>query len=69
MLGDTARARGIFEIAIAQPIMDVPEMVWKGYIDFELETQEDYGRTRKLYERLLKLTENVKVWIRLVVAH
>lgn len=60
-LGDLDRARGIFELAITQPL-DMPEVVWKAYIDFEYE-QEEWDRTRALYRRLLERTSHVKVWI------
>ena len=36
--------------------------MWKAYIDFE-EYEEEYDRARALYERLLKKTDHVKVWI------
>nr|XP_046228543.1 crooked neck-like protein 1 [Scatophagus argus] len=62
ILGDTDRARGIFELAIGQPRLDMPEVLWKSYIDFEIE-QEEYGNTRNLYKRLLQRTQHVKVWI------
>ena len=40
----------------------MPEMLWKGYIDFELaENMPD--NARNLYERLLQRTSHVKVWI------
>jgi len=60
ILGDVDRARGIFELAIAQKLLDMPEVLWKAYIDFEIE-QEEYDRTREVYERLLKKTQHVKV--------
>ena len=60
-LDDLDRARAIFELAITHPI-DMPELVWKAYIDFE-EYEEEYDRTRALYERLLEKTDHVKVWI------
>uniref|UniRef100_A0A8D3CAL9 Crooked neck-like protein 1 n=1 Tax=Scophthalmus maximus TaxID=52904 RepID=A0A8D3CAL9_SCOMX len=62
ILGDVERARGIFELAIGQPRLDMPEVLWKSYIDFEIE-QEDFGNTRNLYKRLLQRTQHVKVWI------
>lgn len=62
ILGDTDRARGIFELAINQPLMDMPELLWKAYIDFETE-QEEYDNCRKLFERLLERTQHVKVWL------
>jgi crooked neck len=42
--------------------MDMPELLWKAYIDFEYEEAE-WERTRTLYERLLSRTSHVKVWI------
>ncbi|XP_036406487.1 crooked neck-like protein 1 [Megalops cyprinoides] len=62
ILGDTDRARAIFELAIGQPRLDMPEVLWKSYIDFEIE-QEEYSKTRELYKRLLQRTQHVKVWI------
>ncbi|XP_029903079.1 crooked neck-like protein 1 [Myripristis murdjan] len=62
ILGDIDRARAIFELAIGQPRLDMPEVLWKSYIDFEIE-QEEFGNTRELYRRLLQRTQHVKVWI------
>ncbi|KAF7690453.1 hypothetical protein HF521_012257 [Silurus meridionalis] len=39
----------------------MPEVLWKSYIDFEIE-QEEYENTRGLYKRLLQRTQHVKVW-------
>jgi crooked neck len=61
-LDDLDRTRAIFELAIDQPILDMPELLWKAYIDFE-EEEGEYERTRALYERLLDKTDHVKVWI------
>lgn len=61
-LDDLERARGIFELGIDQPNLDMPELLWKAYIDFE-EYEEEYDRARALYERLLQKTDHVKVWI------
>ncbi|KAI0159537.1 cell cycle control protein [Xylariaceae sp. FL1272] len=61
-LDDLDRARAIFELAISQPMLDMPELLWKAYIDFE-EEEGEYERTRDLYERLLEKTDHVKVWI------
>lgn len=62
MLGDLDRARAIFELAIEQEEMEMPELVWKRYINFETE-EEEYDRARALYEKLIELTGHVKVWI------
>ncbi|KAF2151963.1 TPR-like protein [Myriangium duriaei CBS 260.36] len=61
-LDDVERARAIFELAVEQGQLDMPELVWKAYIDFE-EEEAEYARTRALYERLLAKTDHVKVWI------
>nr|CAD1843308.1 unnamed protein product [Ananas comosus var. bracteatus] len=61
-LSETERARSIFELAIAQPALDMPELLWKAYIDFEI-SEHEYERTRQLYERLLDRTRHLKVWI------
>ncbi|KAI8069529.1 hypothetical protein BC940DRAFT_297956 [Gongronella butleri] len=62
MLGETDRCRAIFELAVGQQVLDMPELLWKAYIDFEIE-QEEYTHTRDLYERLLERTDHVKVFI------
>merc|ERR1712038_761457 len=41
---------------------DMPEILWKAYIDFECE-QEETDRARDLYRRLLSKTQHVKVWL------
>ncbi|KAK5987640.1 Pre-mRNA-splicing factor clf1 [Cladobotryum mycophilum] len=61
-LDDLERTRAIFELAVSQPQLDMPELLWKAYIDFE-EEEGEYDRTRELYERLLDKTDHVKVWI------
>ncbi|CAK1354855.1 Pre-mRNA-splicing factor clf1 [Cercospora beticola] len=61
-LEDLERARAIYELAIQQEQLDMPELVWKAYIDFE-EEEGEFEKTRKLYERLLQKTQHVKVWI------
>lgn len=40
----------------------MPEILWKAYIDFEIEEGERDG-ARALYERLIALSGHVKVWI------
>ncbi|KAM0451393.1 hypothetical protein ACHAO4_006068 [Trichoderma viride] len=61
-LDDLERARAIFELAVGQAQLDMPELLWKAYIDFE-EEEGEYEKTRELYERLLEKTGHVKVWI------
>jgi crooked neck len=63
LLDDVDRVRAIYEFAIHNPQgLDIPEAVWKAYIDFEVEEGE-YDRARALYGKLLDKTEHVKVWI------
>jgi len=40
----------------------MPELLWKSYIDFEVQ-QGEFQLARQLYERLLERTVHVKVWI------
>ncbi|XP_074567054.1 uncharacterized protein LOC141823689 [Curcuma longa] len=61
-LNETERARALFELAIAQPALDMPELLWKAYIDFEI-AEGEFERTRQLYDRLLDRTKHLKVWI------
>ncbi|XP_017302527.1 protein crooked neck-like [Diaphorina citri] len=62
LLGDMERARAIYELAISQPRLDMPELVWKAYIDFEV-GQGERDKVRELHERLLERTVHVKVWM------
>ena len=61
-LGETDRARAIYELAVKQEELDMPEAVWKAYIDFEI-NEGEFDRVRDLYSRLLEKTSHVKVWI------
>ncbi len=62
LLGDVERARGVYELAVSQPRLDMPEILWKAYIDFEIE-QDEPDRARDLYAKLLTKTHHVKVWL------
>ena len=61
---EDTRWRAIYELAIQQDL-DMPEVLWKSYIDAESESEEEGSvqRTRRLYERLLEKTNHVKVWM------
>lgn len=61
-LQDFARTRAIFELAVSQSPLSMPELLWKAYIDFEIEEGER-ETARSLYERLISLSGHVKVWI------
>ncbi|CCD64143.1 Pre-mRNA-splicing factor Syf1/CRNKL1-like C-terminal HAT-repeats domain-containing protein [Caenorhabditis elegans] len=62
LLGDTDRSRAVFTIAVQQPALDMPELLWKAYIDFEIACEE-HEKARDLYETLLQRTNHIKVWI------
>ncbi|KAJ2749587.1 NineTeen Complex (NTC) component, partial [Coemansia sp. BCRC 34490] len=61
-LGEADRCLALFELAVEQPTLDMPELLWKAYIDFVFDSG-DFQKTRALYERLLAMTDHVKVWI------
>eukprot|EP00029_Vermamoeba_vermiformis_P008695 TRINITY_DN4141_c0_g1_i1.p1 TRINITY_DN4141_c0_g1~~TRINITY_DN4141_c0_g1_i1.p1 ORF type:complete len:674 (+),score=177.55 TRINITY_DN4141_c0_g1_i1:181-2202(+) len=61
-LQEIERARAIYELATQQTVLDMPELLWKAYIDFEVSNNE-YSHARTLYRRLLQRTKHVKVWI------
>ena len=63
LLGDDDRARAIYELAIGdETVLDMPELAWKAYIDWEYEEGRPEA-TRVLYERLLAKSEHIKVWV------
>lgn len=61
-LGEGERCRALYEMAIAQPLLDMPELLWKSYIDFEIEENE-FDNVRSIFRRLLERSKHVKVWI------
>lgn len=62
VLLDVDRARAVYELAIAQPVLDMPELLWKNYIQFEVD-QGEPERARTLYARLLERSQHVRIWI------
>ncbi|KNC47292.1 crooked neck [Thecamonas trahens ATCC 50062] len=56
------RARGLYELAIEQPLLDMPEVLWKAYIDFEI-AEDEQAKAIQLFERLLTRTKHVKVFV------
>jgi len=76
-VGETTRARAVFELAVSQPELDRPEQLWKAFVDLEVrlektpeeddaEEPEEVAtgsRAAALYERLLERTQHVKVWL------
>ncbi|KAL4471338.1 hypothetical protein ABPG72_011115 [Tetrahymena utriculariae] len=61
-LPELERYRAIFDLAINRPTMNMPEKVWKAYIDNEIELEENEN-VRNLFEELLKRSKNVKIWL------
>ena len=61
-VGEVDRARAVFEIAVAQPSLDTPELVWKAYLDMEID-QEEWTKARTLYERLLDRGKALPAWL------
>jgi len=61
-VGEIERCRALHELAVSQPSLDMPELIWKSYIDFEL-SESDGDAARRLYSRLLERTGHVRVWI------
>jgi len=60
-LGELERSRAIYDLAVKQPELDMPEIIWKAYIDFEISLKQ-YDKARSLYERLLERSKHPKVW-------
>lgn len=54
--------RAIYELAVSQSDLDMPELLWKAYVDMEI-GEGEYERARALYKRLLGKSAHVKVWI------
>ncbi|KAF7763681.1 hypothetical protein Agabi119p4_8218 [Agaricus bisporus var. burnettii] len=61
-LQDFARTRAIFKLGISQTPLSMPELLWKAYIDFEIDEGER-DNARELYETLVRQSGHVKVWI------
>uniref|UniRef100_A0A7S2ZVE3 Pre-mRNA-splicing factor Syf1/CRNKL1-like C-terminal HAT-repeats domain-containing protein n=3 Tax=Rhodosorus marinus TaxID=101924 RepID=A0A7S2ZVE3_9RHOD len=60
-LGETSRARAVLELGVSQDELDMPELLWKTYIDFEI-GEDNADAARKLYDRLLEKTRHGKVY-------
>lgn len=54
-------------MGVEQPLLDMPEVLWKAYIDFEI-AEEESDKARALYERLLERTSHVKVCLLLSIS-
>ena len=49
-------------MAVSQDELEMPELVWKSYIEFEIDNGEN-ARVKELYEELLEKSQHVKVWV------
>lgn len=61
-LEEYERAREIYELAIKQSQIDLPERVWQSYLNLEISLGE-YEKVRDIYSRLLARSKHLKVWI------
>lgn len=61
-LAEQERSEAIYELAIQQESLDTPELMWKKYIDFEIQL-ENREKVEELYDRLLQLAQHSKVYI------
>ena len=52
-LGEIDKARAIFGIGTSDAELDLPELLWKAYIDFEI-GQKQMDKARDLFEKLLE---------------
>eukprot|EP00382_Lankesteria_abbotti_P004336 CAMPEP_0113851798 /NCGR_PEP_ID=MMETSP0372-20130328/4931_1 /TAXON_ID=340204 /ORGANISM="Lankesteria abbotti" /LENGTH=212 /DNA_ID=CAMNT_0000822829 /DNA_START=123 /DNA_END=758 /DNA_ORIENTATION=- /assembly_acc=CAM_ASM_000359 len=55
------RVRSVCETALDIDVADFPELIWKAYIDAEV-NNGDIARARQLFERLLERTQHSKVF-------
>ncbi|MES1918131.1 Crooked neck-like protein 1 [Bonamia ostreae] len=69
-LGEIDRARAIYELGVNQDALDMPERLWAHYVDFEVDLTKnelnninEKNEISELFERLLKKTKNIKVWL------
>lgn len=61
-VGELERARALCNLAISQDRLDMPELVWKRYIDLEV-SHEEFDAARKVWHRLLNKSNHVRVFI------
>lgn len=61
-LEEHERFEKVFELAIENNQMNMPETVWRAYLDNEMELK-NYEKARDLYERLLERSRHIKIWV------
>jgi crooked neck len=61
-VGEVDRARALCKLAIGQERIDMPELVWKRYIDLEV-NNDNTEEARKVWLQLLEKSSHVRVYI------
>mmetsp|Transcript_55983 Transcript_55983/g.133393 ORF Transcript_55983/g.133393 Transcript_55983/m.133393 type:complete len:671 (-) Transcript_55983:41-2053(-) len=61
-VGELERARALCDMATQQEKMDMPELVWKRYIDLEV-AQEEMDSARSVWQKLVEKSMHVRVFI------
>jgi crooked neck len=61
-LEEYERFEKVFELAIDNNQMNMPETVWRAYLDNQMELK-NYDKARDLYERLLERSKHIKIWV------
>merc|ERR1712196_42824 len=61
-VGEVDRARALCELSIGQERLDMPELVWKRYIDLEV-NHEEPEKARSVWLRLIAKSNHVRVYI------
>eukprot|EP00435_Cladocopium_sp_Y103_P009523 s264_g2.t1 len=61
-VGEIERARALCNLAVNQERLDMPELVWKRFIDLEV-SQEQLDNARKVWQQLLGKSHHVRVYI------
>ena len=62
ILGDVDRVRAIFELAINQPRLDMPEVLWKAYIDFEVRDEPTRGTGLRVRASFRARPSYIRYW-------
>lgn len=61
-LEEYERFEKVFELAIDNNQMNMPETVWRAYLDNEIELN-NHDKARDIYERLLERSKHIKIWV------
>lgn len=61
-IGEIERYRAIFNLGLENTNLEMPEIVWRAYINNEIELKE-YDNVRALFEKLLEKSKHLKIWI------